>query len=220
MNLKQKLLAKLLHLANSNPPHPSDDFYHLKKKLLQKYGTCQGGLIQQINKECYGYYNPNWGDYGGCIGTDCLKCDGSGVFETRYYRLIKWDWCGYSFLIPDDWKFVAPEEKLYPDIVGHVEHKVTNYRLAREAHFWLYLLAGEWDLFRCEMHNGFHVRCGLWPMMNLQRACGKLSMWRRDIREYFGKSTCYECGKVYRRKGGHSAYCKDCLKDHAVDPPF
>lgn len=221
MNLKQKLLAKLLHLANSNPPCPSDDFYDLKKKLLQKYGTCQGSLIQQINRECYGYYNPNWCDYEGCIGTDCLKCNGSGVFDSTYHRLIKWEWCRYSFLIPDEWKWIDRGEKLFPDIVGRVEHKVKSYRMAREAHFWLYLLAGEWGMLRNEFDGSHHVQCRLWPMLNLQRAWAKIYRPYKELRKLVRGRHCFCCGKKYYLEHDMHGHCKACSEKYEhIDPPF
>lgn len=221
MNLKQKLLAKLLHLANSSPPCPSEDFYDLKKKLLQKYATPQGSLIQQIGKECYGYYNPSWDDYDGCIGTDCLKCDGSGVFDTVYYRLNKWDWCGYSFLIPAGKAYFTAADRPEPDIVGRVEHQVKSHRMAREAHFWLYLLAGEWEMLGNEFDGSYHLKCRLWPMLNLQRAWAKIYRPYKELRRRIRGRHCFCCDKKYYREHGMHGHCKACSeKFEHIDPPF
>lgn len=140
MNLKQKLLAKLLHLANSNPPEfIRQDFYELKSKLLKKYAKLATYEYQEIVKECWGPAS-----VGCCLGDRCDKCGGTGMFDRYWWLLKRYEWCGHVFHTPDLKTRIEPE---VVRIKGRVQHQDYGQK-SREALMWLFLLTGETWLFR------------------------------------------------------------------------
>ena len=48
--LYQRILAKLLHYANADPPIDRDRFYAVKDRLLSRYGRFEGHELQEIKK--------------------------------------------------------------------------------------------------------------------------------------------------------------------------
>ena len=71
MELSKKVLAKLLHIANSDPPITrKKEFYEIKDAILKKHGTLVGHQVQHIKKPC-------------------RACGGTGIFR-GYDNGFKW----------------------------------------------------------------------------------------------------------------------------------
>jgi hypothetical protein len=123
-------------------------------------------------------------------------------------RLERWFWRGYLFHIPSGDTRKPPESV---QILGTISHKHYG-RLSSEAALWLYLFSWEWRLFSRALRSSWHHRCGLWPMLNLQRAVAMFSM-------KFGRRTCW-CGKRFQTWGSGWLICKDCRNKPAEPIPF
>lgn len=218
--MRQRILATLLHYANAAPPPFRTAFYELKERLLRQHGTFIGHHIQEITKECWGPRVWNR-QYGGYSYLDCqrhrdCRCSGTGIFDQRWIRLERWEWCGFEFHRPSGESRIAPVDAnnvlKAPDIVGRIKHP--NYGdKSRESCLWLYLLTGEWRLLWRTLKGG--RRCGVyfWPMMNVQRvvmeACMRLR-WQ----------TC-RCGRRYPTWGSGWQVCGRCRKPQpTTEIPF
>src|SRR5690606_6681754 len=137
----------LLHYANASPPWNRTEFYALKERLLRQHGRFLGHDIQEITKECWGHreWDNEWGEYGylDCTKDDKCRCRGTGIFDRRWIRLERWEWCGYVFHRPVDDTRIAPVDMnnvlRAPDIVGRIEHPDYGDK-SNEAVLWLYLL--------------------------------------------------------------------------------
>lgn len=202
----QSIAATLLHYANASPPHWRQEFYALKSRLLKQCGTFRGTEVQEIIKPCWGprKWNYEWGgyDYQDCPGEDCSQCGGTGIFDIRWVRLAKWEWCGFTFHCPIDDTRVKPERV---DIHGRIEHKDYG-RICDEAALWLLLLTGEWSLFKQAMTSSRACGWQRWPLLTLQQVTMKLSMTLR-------RRQC-SCGRWYfpNRGGSFHCYCLVCRK--------
>lgn len=198
----QRLLATLLHYANSSPPCNQTEFYALKERLLNRYGKLTDYQVQEIRKDCWGEWN-RYGDRDGCTGAKCRRCGGTGVFSVRWFYLEKREWCGFTFH--------RPSRELYKEvgaveIVGRIEHKDYG-RVAKEAALWLYLLTGEWRLLWQAMQASRCCGRFLWPLLNVQRIVFEIAINSR---------TCWRCRKrIWSRQ--HAA-CKACRKVMASEP--
>lgn len=195
----QRILATLLHYANSSPPWNIRHFYALKHRLLKRYATFLGHDMQEIRKECWGPWN-DWDGPSGCPGASCRKCRGTGIYDIRWHRLERWWWLGYTFHVPSGSTIIRPKTT-GPMIQGRIEHKDYG-RLSGEAVLWLYLLCGEWWLLWKAMKSSCACGWYFWPMLNLQRVVMRLSMWLRWHR-------CY-CGKWFPTWGSGWRICKSC----------
>lgn len=212
--MKQKILANLLHYANAQPPFCyRDDFYAVKEKLLHRFGRFAGHDLQEIRKECWGPFDPNgdWGERIGCQGARCCHCGGTGIFDIRWVRLERWEWCGYVFHRP------AGDTRVPPDlgtvrIFGRINHPDYGDK-SREACLWLYVLTGDWrKLWRALTSSS---RCGRywWPLMNVQRVVMK---WRA----YLSWRRCW-CGHWFFTAGTGWQVCRKCRQPTPVDEvPF
>lgn len=165
----QSIVATLLHYANSSPPWLwRNEFFRLKDQLLRKYGTFLGTSIQEIRKPCWGpWFWTEWGyEPTKCLGEKCPRCGGTGNFDVRWVRLLKWEWCGFVFFVPAGDTRIKPERE--PDIGGRIEH--ANYGLVSdEAALWLLILCREWKLFRRVMTSSCHRGWQEYPLLSAQQ---------------------------------------------------
>lgn len=186
------------------------EFYGLKERLLNKYGRFCGYQIQEIRKPCWGHKRNEYGELDGCIGDKCPKCDGTGIFDIRWIRLEKWEWCGYVFHRPSGDTHLRVERV---DIVGRIQHP--NYgRASREAVLWLYLLCGEWRLLWQALKGSCSCYRAAWPMLHVQHRCH-----RRNIVAFM---TNHWCGKMYPTWGTGRQVCRKCWNktSEPADIPF
>jgi len=191
--MRKRILAKLLHYANSCPSD-GDRFYELKKRLLLKYGTYKGDTLQKIEKPCWGEWDYMWHEYGGCEGEQCTRCCGTGVFQTIYHRLMKFEFCGFHFFIPEGSTSIPPEDPESVTITGRIEHQ--DYGLwSSEAELWLYLLAGEWRQFFGQFRGSFYVNPGCYPLLRTQKILAKVYNFFRNLR----RNIKWKIGKVRDR---------------------
>lgn len=201
MIVPQFVLAWLVNLANSDPSYP-DSFYDLKHRLLKRFAKFDRVVNQRIVHEC-------WGDrYGNC-GAECPRCWGSGVWNTRYYALLRYKWSRYTFLVPVENLHGRPDSI---DIEGKVIHQDYG-KASTEAELWLYLVTGE---FRTWWHvmttSGYFVNSSLYPLCQLQR-------WIVLTRSYFGIKKCIRCkGRFLSRRSGWQV-CKKC-RVKKIEVPF
>ena len=211
--MRQRLLARLLHYANASPPMMRAEFYALKERLLRKYGTLDGGDVQEIRKECWGprAWRDEWGDYDyrGC-SKDCTRCGGTGVFDIRWVWLERWRWGKYVFHRP------AGETRIPNDapitIRGRIQHPDYG-RGSNEAALWLYLLCGEWRLLWRSIRGSCCCGRYWWPFLNVQRVLFK-------VRMKLGRQKCW-CGRRFFHWGTGWQVCKRCRKERTTaDIPF
>ncbi len=193
----ESLLARLLHVANSSPPHTRrKEFYALKDRLLKRYAVRGGDEIQEIKKECWGYNNDH-----GCHKTTLCKCRGTGVFDHFFVRLEVYRWRGYKFHRPVE-RRCRPTAA--PDIVGCVKHRDRGNWPA-EAVLWLCLLAGEWNLLRRLLHVSCRPGAACWMAgLQIQRATFWLHM--RRVRR------CSSCDSWSWGSRGCPHRCRPCYR--------
>lgn len=186
----------LLHYANASPPSCyRQDFYAIKRRLLERHATPDGEDVQHIVKKCYGR---DWDE--GCTHDARCKCGGTGIFDERWITLKRWRWGRYVFHSPLD-GFVMPGKVPCRVIEGYVRH--ANYgRASGEALLWLYLLCGEWRMLWRQLRASHACGWYWWPMLNVQRAVMNLSMKLRWHR-------CH-CGRAFPPWGHGWLVCPKC----------
>jgi len=213
--MTNRLIAWLLHLANSDPPVHQSEFYELKKRLLYKHGTYDGDDIQHIVDKCWGYYSHKY-DHGEPCGPSCRKCGGTGIFVEKWFVLRRYTWHGYSFHVPNHRLYRAPE---YPvTITGKVRHKDYNHMVTGEACLWLYLLCGEWSLFKRLMTGSRVCAWTVMPLLNLQKICMELNL-------RFKRNRCYSCRRKFWPGKRNWQICRGCRRQQELacdndDVPF
>ncbi len=203
--MKQAILVRLLHWANSSPPCNRMQFYVLKTRLLNRYGRFVGHEIQEIKKEC-------WGRYETPCGPKCHKCGGTGVFDIRWVRLERWEWRGFCFHTPAG---DTRKPCLRVDIHGRIEHKDYG-RLSNEAVLWLYLLCGEWKLLARALRESYCCGRYWWPFLNLQR------IWM-NVSIKTSRHKCYQCDQRFFTFGSGWLVCGKCRNlpaERLDEPPF
>lgn len=203
MSPLEALRVRLLHLANARPPMLRTEFYALKDRLLNRYGLPTGYEWQRIEKACWG----PWGS-DGCEGSDCPRCGGTGVFETVWCELRRWEWAGYRFFQPTGRrKWNAPLEPV--NIVGRIDHADYGLKSA-EAALWLYLFCGEWRLLWRALSASRVMGWYAWPLLNLQRVVmeGRVKLSRRR---------CYHCLRRFPTWGRGWLICRSCREPQPMD---
>lgn len=202
----QSIVATLLHYANSCPPHWRSEFYALKSELMRRHGTFCGHDLQEIRKECWGpWERDDYGEYSPtkCLGENCPKCDGSGLFDVRWVRLERWEWCGFSFHCPSGDTRVPPEPGTHIAIHGLIAHP--NYgRASQEAALWLLLLCGEWTMLWRALRSSRACGWQPWPFLTFQQIVMEASM-------KFSRKRCW-CGRWYWTWGSGWQICQRCRK--------
>lgn len=204
----QRLIARLLHYANSSPPSYRTEFYALKERLLKRYGNVVDYQMQEIRKECWGERAWNddhgWYDYTGCCKESrCRRCGGTGVFDVKWIQLERWAWCGWTFHIPRGQLYRKPET--VPQVVGRIEHKSYG-RLSNEAFLWLALLF-EPRLFLRSLRSWKCCGTYYYPLSVLQAVAMPLCM-------RLSRRRCW-CGKMFMTWGSGWQICKACRKRDA-----
>ena len=107
MQFYKNLIAKLLHIANSDPPIVrKKEFYEIKDAILKKHGTFVGHQVQHIKKSCWscggtgiwtGYDNGfKWVE---CPPRKCYRCR-DGVYDEFWVLLELYQFGGYEFHRP------------------------------------------------------------------------------------------------------------------------
>lgn len=176
------VLSRLLLWANSSPPLTTRrEFYDLKRRILKRHGVIAGQLLQEITRECWGYY-------GRDCGPKCGKCGGTGIYSRKWVYLGKWTMSGLSFLVPELTDYPPPDARRAVDIHGRVEHMDYGL-LSGEAGLWLYLLTGEFRLFWRELSSHHYCRPGWWPLLNVQKLCRKAGEARRGRIENYDRES-------------------------------
>ena len=209
MTIRQRLVATLLHYANAGQPAYRAEFYALKERLLRKYGRFCGHDLQEIKKECYGEHTGLY-EWDGCKGAKCRRCRGTGIFDIRWVRLERWEWCGYSFHRPVDDTRVPPAIGTVK-IFGRIEHP--DYGLkSSEAVLWLYLLCAEFRLFARSLRASRYASPRWWPLLRLQALVFELAM-------RFGWRRCW-CGRWFPTWGSGWQICKKCRHQEPCEIPF
>lgn len=211
-----KLIARLLHYANAEPPLNRTEFYALKERLLRKHGRFCGHELQEIKKECWGdrwwvgqYDHDDGHNPPIPCGPKCTRCGGTGIYDIRWVRLERWEWCGYVFHRPTGDTRIPPEIGSVR-IFGRIEHP--NYgRLGREAGLWLFVLCGEWRLLWHTLRGSCMAYPGWCPMLRLQKFVMNACMYLRWQR-------CF-CGKRFPTWGSGRQMCRKCYS-RPVEVPF
>lgn len=145
--------SRLLHIANSSPPHRKMEFYALKERLLRAYGTLLGYDCQHVEKECWtcegtGVYK-EWVYYKGqevlAKREPCRRCN-DGVYSEFWVLLEAWKWGPYEFHTPIDRSYSPKWWDAGPDgqptrrrIEGYIRHRHPGGHLGKEAAYRLYL---------------------------------------------------------------------------------
>lgn len=194
----RRLLARLLHYANSRPPHDRQAFYEVKERLLRKYGRLIGSEWQHVVNECWG---SNW-DYLDSVpcGPNCRRCGGTGIHSQKWVSLERWQWGRFVFHRPAFTAWADPGEAVR--IEGRIGH--TDYgRLAAESALWLYLLTGHWRLLWRSLRGSSYSQCRLWPLLNVQRVVMRLSV-------RLSRRLCYRCDRKFFTWGRGWLICGRC----------
>lgn len=138
------VLSKVLQVANSWPNASSqDEFYAMKRRILERFGTPCGIDIQSLDgKICHScegsgtfYHYSGDSDY-------CYRCDGSGWYKPPSYVELQRVQIGKVV-------FHSPLKRVYhhgdkhvprASINGYIEHRSHNPDLVLWAHLMLGLL--------------------------------------------------------------------------------
>lgn len=114
---------RLFMVCNSKPFAGQQQFYTLKKKMLEKYGHADGYDLQIVKKKCWSCAGT--GIYDKQEDIACYKCCGTGIYDTRYYILKRYILNGNLFYVPvDDINAVSKyKAKCKNTIEGLVTHK-------------------------------------------------------------------------------------------------
>lgn len=141
-----RLIAKLLHFGNANPPHKfKKEFYALKDRILSKYGIYSNQDIQHVVKPC-GHCQGFGGATSGCFECeemdDCCVCFGSGIYNEFWVFLDVYVLDGYLFHTPTKKVSIKPQQEILEQcgrVEGYIKHK--DYGVAStEAFLWLCLI--------------------------------------------------------------------------------
>lgn len=215
----QRVLARLLWLANGSPPHTGRDrFYAMKRGLLERYATKDGVDIQHVRKICYGCDGTGFYED---TGRDCRRCWGTGTWAEFWVELQRWEWCGYRFHTPGPKLYRKPETTA-ANITGYIEHRPRPGRWPDEAALWLALIYDRglwWKLVTSCWHHGW-TWC---PMVNLRWL---LTTITHEVGRARG-GHCTRCGRWFTRlfdRRGHHFWCHACRRAPASvfdeDIPF
>ncbi len=191
------LVAWLLHHANAHPPmHQRERFYHLKDRLLKRYGRRTGTDLQHIVKACW--------------DGPCPRCHHTGVWEESYITLERWQLGRYPFHRPLE-RLAAPRGPV--TIEGYISHPGHSLRTSRECALWLALLFDRTLLWRLLTHT---VSLGwtLAPLLALKQAGWAMARaWHR-----VGLRRCHECHGLFLALGrpAWSLRCPACEQKHAL----
>lgn len=135
----KKAIARLLHIANTNPPIRRS-FYRMKDSILKRYGTPDGVDWQHFEgKRCWscdgtGVWESWYSDYQ----DDCYKCGGDGWYKLeKWVRLERIKFEKYTFHSPDGCVYEDPGGT---PIKGFIEHRQEYGWHVDEAAAWLALL--------------------------------------------------------------------------------
>jgi hypothetical protein len=159
--LKQAL-GRVLATANAGASqwlYPwREEFYALKRTLLERYGERVGTDWQEITKACWGCEDcRNYGDdYYDRGRRDGFVCGGSKVYSRRYIPLSRWKLGRAVFHTPG----LAQEEKPAEAIKfrGVIKHREVSSEDARVAFAQLALWFDR-ELFRNVAHQLFALEC-------------------------------------------------------------
>lgn len=174
----RKLIGFLLWNANANPPFwLKGRFYHMKDRLLRRFGEYVGYDIQHIRKEC-------WTCHGTGMYTEkqrCWNCS-NGIYKEFWCKLERWQVGNYVFHLPQKKSLVpiiAYDDKVNL-IEDYIHHEIPKYHLAEECLYWLALFF-DWQFFK--MMFGYYGYTGkkFTPMIILATAIYviKKSAWNR-----------------------------------------
>lgn len=143
------LLGDVLHIANSRPPLIRQrEFYALKDKLLQRYGTSDGFDVQHIKKECWSCDGTGkayrdafvFGQWRSVYVGKCFRCN-NGVYHEFWVRLERYRLGRHTFHIPKERTSADPGLVMqHPMIEGYIRHHDYPGHLPLEAAFWLFLV--------------------------------------------------------------------------------
>ncbi|MCX6217586.1 hypothetical protein [Spirosoma sp.] len=145
--MKVRILAFLLHHANRNPIY-RDDFYAIKKKILDYYGTPEGADMQILpGKKCYtcdgtGIYTGYYWQSGEAWHDTCNRCWRGWYISPKYVVLHRIRLGRYVFHQPGERydtpadipvQYRVPKEQ---QIQGYKEFTPSIW--THEAHLWLF----------------------------------------------------------------------------------
>jgi|GEM_PF-4451279 len=175
-----RAIAWLLMSANSHPLYPAkDDFYQLKRQLLQAFGEPVGVEIQHISKKCWSCNGTGWWREG----VSCWDCV-DGIYREFWVKLHVWSWHGYEFHLPGDRRphpFFDADRNLLPvTIHGYIKHEV--HWASHEAVLWLMMLFRPQTWWYLSTTPAFvSDRCPDYlPLTTLQRLLSAIAAsWRR-----------------------------------------
>lgn len=134
-----------LACANSNPhAHEffrgdcyGNPFYRFKDRFLMIFGIPDGYDLQRLKLECNGCDGTGrWGRWRSDGGEFCRRCNGSGVFEWRHVKLVRYDVQGLTFHRPE-WisgdtfaELSAGAQTMFTAPIEHWKATATDARLA------------------------------------------------------------------------------------------
>ena len=185
----KRLLALLLHIANTSPPlikGNKEGFYRIKDRLLKRWGIHLAYDIQHIQKLCFRC--DGTGDDAWSEDVECRKCGGTGIYDEFWVILEKWKFGKYTFHSPwkrytrDDLKRAGLEVPDVRMIEGYIQHESYPYHLAMECFYWLALIF-DWGLFMDSIGRIGFTSGKRTPMVLLNNAIFKIRMFPREAKE-------------------------------------
>lgn len=155
-----RYILDLFHYCNSANYCGKSTFYWLKPRVLKRFGEPDGWDIQQINKECWG-----------CYGDGCHRCDGTGIYYSNTYWLLRFRLGDRVYHQPSN---SLPSGLPNSTIHGKVRHpKVVGIKRSPERALLILMLWFEpFELLKLAL-RWFRLRCA----RNLQRLKWKLIDW-------------------------------------------
>lgn len=152
----KRAVGQLLAVANagaSGVPLAAvrEDFYRMKRAILEKYGEPVGTDWQVIERECWGC---GACDEDGFHYGRGEKCNGDGVYSRTWIPLARWRLGRSVFHLPGERQFTKPDRPV--TIRGRIAHREVDDFQARRA-FATLALWFDPELFRRTAANLFAI---------------------------------------------------------------
>lgn len=130
------LLGKVISIVNSDPPQQlRPEFYEIKNRVLQRFGTRVGQDLQHIVKPCW---HCNWLYCFECEEYDvgCCRCMDTGIYDQFWSRLDVYQIGKFRFHLPVERLREEPGEPV--TITGYIRHQERGpWALRQELCLWL-----------------------------------------------------------------------------------
>jgi hypothetical protein len=207
-----KFIARLLHVANSNPADGfRKEFYSIKRRLLLSRAKHVGRDLQSIpGSKCFSCHGTGWWEsYSGMYEDVCNRCYDGWYKRPFWVYLEKYEWHGFKFHVPGERIYEDPSISLKPNIEGYIDH--CDYGDRPEIAFvWLCLLTMNFKLAYRWFASESHYFASWHPFFVAKMVVA----WIMAMVKKYNRCKCKDCGQLARIKLG---VCRRCHGERERD---